>query len=319
MISSLFLVLEGTGYLNLIVIGISLLAILIPLLCGYDFSLLDESPVNNAIMSPQAQTSYGILLVSIIPSVIDTALDYNNLFHPLKWKKYIFGRIPIVVTGLLVSVQFFVITDTPSIFGLTTRRTASYLLSLSCLKIVFTGSMMIILTSIKPSVFSRRVTFLFTLLACTVFALRAYTPGSSAWFHQFSNNLSYIFLVVVVLTLVYWMAKLVKALDHMTVPDYICALYLLIYFVGIFGSYIHVFLAWSIGEHVIDFSTMTALELATTNYCYTFVFIMMSIAPGRIARFEAVTYLVSRHNYISRPHILTDIYSVYPCLCSIIS
>ena len=264
--------LEGRGYLNLIVVGISLLAILIPLLCGYYLSSLDESPVNNAILSSQAQTSYGILLVSTLPSLIDTALDYANLFHALKWQKYIFGRVPITLAGFLVSAQFFVISDTPSIFGLTIDRASSYLFGLCCLKIVFTGGMMTILTSIKPSVFSGRTTFLFTLCTCGVIVMRSCSPGTSAQFHQFNNITSYLFLVFVVSVTLYWLASLIKALRNMTVPDYICILYLFIYLVILFGSSLNVFRAWSTGQRVIDFSTMTGEDLAIENYCYTFMY-----------------------------------------------
>ena len=308
----LYLWLEGKGYLNLIVIGISLLAILIPLLCGYDFNLLDESPVNNAIMSPQAQTSYGILLVSIIPSVIDTALDFANIFHPFKRQKYIFGRVPIALAGFLVSVQFFVISDSPSIFNLTSNRAASYLFCLSCLKIVFTGSMMTILTSIKPSVFSGRTTFLFTLCTCGVIVIRTSSPGTSASFHQFSNILSYLFLVLIVFAIFYWLSLLMKSLRNMTVPDYICILYLFIYLVIIFGSSLNVFRAWSTGQRVIDFSTMTGEDFAIENYCYTFMYIMLAIAPGRIARFEAVTHLVSSVSCSLYSSHLTKLYTFLP-------
>ena len=311
MTSSLFLILEGKGYLNLIVIGISLLAIFIPLLCGYNSKNFELSSIDSAIMSSQAQTSYAVLLVSTIPSVIDTVLDYANIFHALKWQKYILGRVPIALAGFLVSVQFFVISDTPSIFNLTSIRAASYLFSLSCLKIVFTGSMMIILTSIKPSVFSGRITFLFTLLACTVITMRTYTPGTSASFHQFSNILYYTFISIVACTLLYWAAKLASTVNHMTVPDYICLLYLFIYFVGIFGSYIHVFLELPSGIAVVDFTTSTGQELAIINYCFSFVFVMLSIAPGRIARFEAVTHLVSQPYRIYCIHPINHLL-VYP-------
>ena len=280
------------GYSNLIVVAISLLATLVPYFCGYDLDLLEQSSVNDAILSPQAQTSYGILLVSTIPSVIDTALDYANLFHPLKWRKYIFGRVPIALAGFLVSIQFLLISDTPSIFALTDCRAASYLLSLSCLKLVFTGSIMTILTSIKPHVYSGKATTIVSLFISSVIVIRTFTPGASASFHQFSNILSYIFLVLILVAILYYLYKLIATARIMTVPDYICALYLFIYFVGIFGSSANTFQAWTAGEEINDFSTIKAYELATINYFFASMYVMLSIAPGRIARFEAVTHLV---------------------------
>ena len=310
------------GYSNLIVVAVSLLAILIPYFCGYDLDLLEQSSVNDAILSSQAQTSYGILLVSVIPSVIDTALDYTNLFHPLKWKKYIFGRVPIALTGFLVSIQFLLISDVPSIFVLTDCRAASYIISLGCLKIVFTGSIMTILTSIKPSIFSGIITTIISLFACSIIVIRSFTPGSSASFHQFSNVLSYLFLVLILVVVFYYLYKLIATARIMTVPDYICALYLFIYFVGVFGSSANTFQAWSAGDEINDFSTMKAYELAIVNYFFASMYVMLSIAPGRIARFEAVTHLVSSHNYTSLPNTLKlprTLTYVYLCLYSITS
>ena len=280
------------GYYIIIIVAISLLIILIPRLCGYNDSILNESPAHDAILSSECQLSYGILLVSTLPSVIDTTLDYANFFNERKWRKYIFGRVPLVLTGLLVSVQFFVIADTPSIFGLTSNRAASYLFSLSCLRLVFTGSMMLILTSIKPTVFTGRVTSLFTLFICFFIVIRTYLPGSGAAFHQFSADLNYVFVVVVVATLLYWLLKLAACTSAMTVSEYICLLYLLIYYVSLFGSYINIFYAWRRGEQEGDFTTNTPQGFVIMNYCFSFAFIMLSIAPGRIARFESVSHLV---------------------------
>ena len=67
---------------------------------------------------------------------------------------------------------------------------------------------------------------------------------------------------------------------------------MLIYFVGIIGPSANTFRAWATGERIIDFSTIKTEELVIINYCFSFVFVLLSIAPGRIARFEAVTHLV---------------------------
>lgn len=287
-----FIIFLEQGYFNILFAAISLFIILLPPLCGYNDKVLNASSVNVAIVSPQAQLSYCVLLVSTLPSIIDSALDYSNFFDSIKWKKYIFGRVPIVITGFLVSVQFFVISDAPSIFNLTSSRAVSYLFALSSFKLVLTGSMMIILTSIKPTVFTGRATSLFSLFLCFIVIIKTYLPGSSASFYEFSAILNYIFLVIVVITLLYWLVKLAACTKVMTVSEYICLLYLLIYYVSLFGSDVNVFIAWSDGEHVVDFTTITAQELAIMNYCFSFAFIMISIAPGRIARFEAVTHLV---------------------------
>ena len=290
---SITLFLEN-GYFNLIIVFVALLTILIPFLCGYDSKVLDNGPVLETILSIQARASYSFLLASTISSVIDTLLDYKNFYNPLKWKKYIFGRVPIVINGFLVSIQFFVITDTPSIFGLTNFRAQSYLLSLSCFKIVFTGSMMIILTSIKPKLFTGKITTIVSIFVCSFIVIRTFTPGSSTTYHDFSTIINYIFLGSSVLTLLYFLHKLIITSHIMAVADYTCLLYMLIYFVGIFGSSANTFRAWSTGEHGKDFSTVEAEELCIINYCFSFVFVMLSIAPGRIARFEAVTHLVCR-------------------------
>ena len=282
------------GYTVLVIVAVSILAILVPYACGYDFDHLDHGRVNDAILSDHAQNSYGILLVSVIPSLIDTALDYDNFFNPMKWKKYTFGRVPIAVAGLLVSLQFFVIADTPSIFGVTDCVVASYLISLSCLQIVFTGSMLIILISVKPCAYCAKIATVISLFICSFIVIRTFTPGSSQTFHEFSNILSYIFLAFAVFAFFYCLYRLSLIVRHMTVPDYICGLYLLIYFVGIFSTFA-TFNPWLSGEGISshDFSSIKDQELGTMNYCFSFMYIMLAIAPGRIARFEAVTHLVS--------------------------
>ena len=60
----------------------------------------------------------------------------------------------------------------------------------------------------------------------------------------------------------------------MAVNEYTCLLYLLIYYISLFGSYVNVFIAWSNKVYVVDFTTVTATELAVMNYCFSFAFIM---------------------------------------------
>ena len=196
------------GYLNLLVVVMALLTIFVPFLCGYDLDVLDSGPALEAILSSEAQTSYAFFLASTIPAVIDTTLDYSNYYNPIKWKKYIFGRMPIVITGFLVSLQFFVITNTTSIFNLTDCKAESYLLSFSSLKIVFTGSMMIILTSIKPTLFTGLRTTMISIFVCSFIVIRTFTPGSSTTYHDFSTILNYIFLGSSVITLIYFLYQL---------------------------------------------------------------------------------------------------------------
>lgn len=153
--------------------------VFIPRLLRYNDLLLNKSPASVAILSSETQLSYCILLVSTFPSVIDTALDYSNFYNEAKWRKYIFGRVPIVLTGFLVSLQFFVISYTPSIFGLTSSRTSSYLLALCSFRLVFSGSVILILTSMKPTVFTSRITLLFTLFICFFVVIKTYLPGAN--------------------------------------------------------------------------------------------------------------------------------------------
>ena len=282
------------GHWNLIIVGITVLAMIVYTLSGYNFKNLDDAPVGVAILSLQAQSSNGIFMVSTIPSVLSTALDYPDFFNPIKWKRYTFGRVPVAIVGFLVGIQFFVIADTPSIFALTSSRVESYLLSLSSLKVVLTGSLVYIPATIKPSIFSGKVTSLFTFIVCAFVSIGTYTPGSGDAFHQFSGILNYIFLILIICILIHWVIQLTKLARHMDVGDFICISCIFICLVGLFGSYINVFMAWSTGAHMIDFSTITSQELAIINYCYTFMYIMLAIAPGRIARFEATTYLVRR-------------------------
>ena len=293
-----FVNLIDKGYFNIIFVAISIFVILVPRWCDYNDEILNKSPASETILSVEARISYAVLLVSTLPSLIDTILDYPNFFVEAKWRKYIFGRVPIVVTGFLVSTQYFVVIDTPSIFALTSSRTASYLFALSSFRLVFTGSAMFILTSMKPILFTGRMTSLFTLFICFFVVMRTYLPGSSASFQELGSVLNYAFVVIVVTVLIYWLIKLIVSIKVMTVSEYICLLYLLIYYISLFGSYMNVFLAWGSGVYAVDFTTITAKELAVMNYCFSFAFIMLSIAPGRIARFEAVTHLVCRHVYI---------------------
>ena len=79
----------------------------------------------------------------------------------------------------------------------------------------------------------------------------------------------------------------------------------------------HVFLAWGYGIYMIDFTAVTSKELAVMNYCFSFAFIVLSIAPGRIARFEAITNLVCRHILYNCHNIHVYLYMiVIACICA---
>ena len=294
------------GQLNVILMSLGVLIILSPYLCGYSLKALNNSPVSESILSIEAQFSYGILVVSTVPLALDTLLDYNQLYDPAKVKLYIFGRVPIVVTGLLMSIQFALIESIPSIFFLTTSRADTYLLCINCFKIIFTGSMMYTLNTIKPEIFSGRLSFLFNLLVCIASILRMLTPGSSTLLYTLKVLLANICLIVYAAILLWWGYKLIKMLRCYTVNDYTCILYMFITFVAICGSYVGAFQSWVKTGRVSDFSTLTPEGLAITNYGYVFLFIMLTIAPGRIARFEFVLSLVSTHSipYVPTPPLI---------------
>ena len=152
---------------------------------------------------------------------------------------------------------------------------------------------MFILSSVKPSVFSGMLSSLFTLIICALVIVRANMPGSGPAYYRFATIFSGISFVPVTLVLFYWGFKWAKNTSRISVEDYSCLLYVFIYFICTLGSYAN--MIYSLTKHgkVSDFSTYTAEGLAASNYLYVFVFIMLTIAPGRIARFEAVTHLVS--------------------------
>ena len=288
-----FFKMVDSGQLNVLLMGFGVFIVLLPYLCGYSLKALNSSPVSESILSIEAQFSYGILLVSTIPLALDTLLDYNEIHEKAKWTLYIFGRMPIVLTGLLMSIQFVMIESTPSIFFLTTSRAETYLLCINCFKIVFTGSMMYTLNSVKPTIFTGRLSFVFNLLVCIASVLRMLTPGSTTLLYTIKLLLANICLIVYAAILLWWGYKLIKMLRCYTVDDYACILYIFITFVAICGSYVGAFQSWAKTGRVSDFSTLTSEGLAITNYSFSFLFIMLAIAPGRIARFESVVRLVS--------------------------
>ena len=295
------------GHWNLVIMFITLLAIMEPIVLGRSVQTFEHAPVNDAIASSEAQMSYGILMASTIPLLIDTALDYNIIYDKLRWKQYLFGRVPIALTGFLVSVQFFVISRIPSLIGITNSRAESYLFNLHCFKVVLMGSNMFILTSVKPGVFTGSLSSLFTLIFCVHAMVRINMPGCSHGFHVFGIAFSMITFVLVTLVLVYWLYKWYKTTINFNVDDYTCLLYVFIYLICMLGAYVNVIRSLSKNGETSDFSTYTAEALAIVNYLYAFVFIMLTIAPGRIARFEAVIHLVSGY--------LGFTIDVYVCMC----
>ena len=286
------------GHMNIIIMAITLFVLLLPVICGRSFEELDEAPIAKAIILPQAQMSYGILMVSTVPLMIDTLLDYELIYDRVKWKTYLFGRLPLALTGFLVSVQVFVLSNTPSIFNITESRAGTYFVCFTCLKVVLLSSNMFILTSTKPSVFSGLLSSLFTLLVCLVIIVRFNTPDSSTGFQLFSTVVACAGSVPIGCTLLYWGYEWIKTIKHMNVEDYTCLLYIIIYLLCICGSYANIVYTYCKFGEVTDFSMYSGGGLALSNYMYVFVFTMLTIAPGRIARFEAVTHLVSLYERI---------------------
>ena len=284
---------------NIVVTSLTLLAIIVPFFCGYSLQSLSNEPVSESILTIEAKYSYGILMVSSIPFALDTALDYNDIYDKTKWKLYLFGRAPVAIGSILVGIQLTMISRTPSIFGLSMSRAESYLLIYSLFKVVFTGSMMYVLSTVKPSVFSGSLSLLFTILVGIVSIVRQFTPGSSPLFYQFSTTLVHICLIVFVIILLYWSSKIVKIIRCLTVEDYTCILYIFMYLFGMLSTYANIFYSWAENRasgknRPSDFSSWTPECLAIVNYSFSFLFIMLAIAPGRIARFQAVVHLVSK-------------------------
>ena len=215
------------GHLNLVIMTVALCAILLPIVFGRSFAMFEGSPVNDAIISPDTHLSHGILMASTIPLLIDTALDYGIIYDKICWKQYLFGRVPIAITGFLVSVQFFVISSTPSIFGLTDSRAGSYLFNLDCFKIVLMSCNMFILTLTNPGVFAGWISTSFTSLVCTITVVRAYMPGSSPAYHQFSVIFSSIGFIPIILSLIYCCYKWISTTNRASIADYTCLLYVL--------------------------------------------------------------------------------------------
>ena len=79
----------------------------------------------------------------------------------------------------------------------------------------------------------------------------------------------------------------------MTVEDYTCILYMGTFFITLSISYVILFQIRSENDTQDNFSSYGARGVAFVNYTYIAIFILLTIAPGRIARFEAVIHLVS--------------------------
>ena len=289
---SLLSVLCSAENYNLFSMCLALIALFLPISLSYRLESLQKSPVCTSILSSEAQFSYGVLMMSTIPLVLDTLLDYNQIFDT-QWKSYIFGRVPIVLTTFLIAVQYSVITTTPSIFGLTTNRAETYQLCVYSFKIVVTSALMYILSNVKPSVLTGWTTSLFSFTVCITSVVRVYTPGSTPTFHYMSDRMSDVCLIILLTLLGYWSSKLAKVAQCTSVEDYTCMLYIFIYFVVMIANYSHAFRSWHNGTKVSDFSQFTPDILTVLNYSYIPLNILFTIAPGRIARFESVVHLVS--------------------------
>ena len=290
-LASLFSV--ESGNMNLIVAMISLISIAIPLISGYSFVSLDDSIASDAVISDEAQISYGMLAVAIVPLLIDTLSDYNDIYSVAKWKRYIFGRVPIAFMGMLMSIQLCVNKDTPSIFGLTNDSTASYFYCLTCFRIVFTACLMFMLTTVKPTIFQGWLTTFITSVACVISSIRMYTPGSTPSFCTISLQLTYVCLAVLATIMLYFVYELIKTRKQISVEDYTCMIYLSIYLLALAVSYVSVFQTRSKDQTAVNFTDFTARDIAIINDSFVLLYILLTIAPGRIARFEAVIHLVS--------------------------
>ena len=297
---------------NIIALGIGVFVVLLPTLCGYNFDSLRASTVSESILSIEAQFSYCILLVSTIPFALDTLLDYKQMYDETKWRLYIFGRMPIVLCSMLIGLQYCVITTTPSIFGLTTNRAETFLLCNNCFRIVFCGSMMYTLKTVRSDIFSCKLTIMYTITPCIVSILRILAPGSSSLFYSCCMILLCLCLMVFTMILIWWGYKVYTMLNCYTVNDYTCILYIIISLMTFFVIYVPTFQSWLKTGRLSDFSTLTPEGVAITNYAYVFLLFMLTIAPGRIARFESVVHLVSKASFscLTVMHYLpfTDIY-----------
>ena len=291
-VSSIFIPAESPIW-NIIASCLGLFLVLLPTLFKYNFESLRSAPISKSILSIEAQFSYGILLVSTVPFVMDTLLDYKQLYAASKWRLYIFGRVPMVLCSMLIGIQYCMITTTPSIFGLTNNRAETFLLCNNCFRIVGAGSMMYTLTTVKPEIFTIKLTVLYTLTPCIVSLLRILAQGSSKQFYSCCMILLCSCLLGFVMTLIWWGYKIYSLLHCYTVNDYTCILYMIISLVTMFGAYAPTFQSWLKTGRFSEFSTLSPEGLAITNYAYVFLLFMLTIAPGRIARFESVVHLVS--------------------------
>ena len=285
---------------NMIALSLGVFVVILPTLCGYNFDSLRASPVSESLLSIEAQFSYCILLFSTIPFALDTLLDLKQLYDTSKWKLYIFGRVPMVLCSMLIGLQYSVIITTPSIFGLTTNRAETFLLCNNCFRIVFGGCIMYTLTTVRPDIFSCRLSIMYTLTPCIVSIVRILAPGSRTLFYSCCMILLCLCLLGFTMILIWWGYKIYTMLHCYTVNDYTCILYVIISFVTMFNAYIPTFQSWVKTGRVSDFSTLSPEGVAITNYAYVFLLFMLTIAPGRIARFESVVHLVSTSPALSR-------------------
>ena len=290
---SIFLIPVESPIWNIIASYLGIILVLLPTLLTYNFDSLQSAPISISIISIEAQFSYGIFLVSTVPFVMDTLLDYKQLYDASKWRLYIFGRVPMVLCSMLIGIQYCTLTTNPSIFGLTNNRAETFLLCNNCFRIVGAGSMMYTLTTVKPEIFTTRLTVLYTLTPCIVSLLRILAQGSSKHFYSCCMMLLCACLLGFVMTLIWWGYKIYSSLHCYTVNDYTCILYIIISLVTMFGAYAPTFQSWVKTGKMSEFSTLSPEGVAITNYAYVFLLFMLTIAPGRIARFESVVHLVS--------------------------
>ena len=282
------------GGWSLIIAGLSIISITIALLClETKFTSLVDTVASDSIISHEAQLSYGILLVATGPLLIDTLFDYNDFYDTAKWKRYIFGRVPIALMGFLISLQFFVISTHPSIFSLTNNAAASYLYCLTCFRVVFIACLMFMLTNVMPSIFQGWLTTSITLMISTISCARMYTLGSGPKLAQVTAIANDICAGILGIVLIYWVYKLIKIRKRMTVQSYTGILYLGAYCIGILISYISVFKTRPKRGFSPAFANFTSQDIAFVNCSYALMFIILTLVPGRIARFEAVVHLVS--------------------------
>ena len=288
--------------------GITIFCMAIPLFCGYDFSFLRTTPFTNAVISSQAQISYIAFLVSTIPLLIDTLLDFSLVFTNDKEREvYLFSRVPLALTSFLTSIQLVNVQLSPSIPN---SDAASMYLAIIYFRIMVTSSIMFKLCITKPSVFTVPMTSFMTFIVCFSTALRIYMFGYNTYFYNFSIYVDYISIILVFLILLYWSIRIFLIETTMNVKLYSCILYMLIFLIALIGTISSFFPA--IGNYsATTYLTFTSSQIMVMILMYSFVIIMLTITPGRIARYEAVTHLVRLVTYVYCVYIFTRRICVY--------